>query len=214
MAQALTPIPASPSSAQNSDGRELTERGQRRKSELMEAAVRIFAEKGFQGTSVAEIVRDVGAGKGVFYWYFDSKEALFGEILREALVELRRFQAEAISDCDDPVERIALGIKASLRYFAENRHLFAMLEQAWSIDAFRARLEEGQEVVIGDTAKHVQEGIARGLIRKGDALFLAHAIFGVATHVARRFVKAETDVDQLADESVAFCLTGILNSHS
>lgn len=214
MAHALTPIPTTPSTAQNSDGKELTERGQRRKSELMEAAVRIFAEKGFQGTSVAEIVRDVGAGKGVFYWYFDSKEALFGEILRETLVELRRAQADAISDCDDPVERIALGIRASLGYFAENRHLFAMLEQAWTIDAFRARLEEGQEVVIGDTAKHVQEGINRGLIRNGDALFLAHAIFGVATHVARRFVKAKTDVDQLAEESVAFCLTGILDSHS
>lgn len=214
MAHALSPVTKKPAAAQNSDGRELTERGQRRKSELMQAAVKIFAEKGFQGTSVAEIVREVGAGKGVFYWYFSSKEALFGEILRETLVELRRFQADAIAECDDPVERIALGIRASLRYFADNRHLFAMLEQAWTIDTFRARLEEGQEVVICDTAKHVQEGIDRGLIRNGDALFLAHAIFGVATHVARRFVEVETDIEQLADESVAFCLTGVLSTYS
>lgn len=208
--QALAAI----ASAQNSDGRELTERGQRRKSELMDAAVSIFAKKGFQGTSVAEIVREVGAGKGVFYWYFDSKEALFGEILRETLIELRRFQAEAIAGSDDPVERISLGIETSLRYFADNRRLFAMLEQAWTIDAFRSRLEEGQEVVVGDTARHVQEGISRGRIRSDDPLFLAHAIFGVTTHVARRFVSSDANVDKLVEESVAFCLSGILQVQS
>lgn len=192
--------------------RELTQRGIRRKSELMEAAICVFASKGFQGASVSEIVGRVGAGKGVFYWYFTSKEALFDEILREALADVRRCQAEAIADCDDPVERIAKGIRASLRYFADHSLLLQMIEQAWTIDVFRARLDEGQEVIVGDTARHVEEGILKGSIRATEPHFLAHAIFGVTTHVARRFITTNVDIDSLIEEAVNFCLHGILET--
>ena len=50
----------------------------------MDYAATRFAENGYHPTSVAEIVQGLGVGKGVFYWYFDSKEELFLEILREA----------------------------------------------------------------------------------------------------------------------------------
>ena len=56
----------------------------------MDVAARKFAENGFHPTSVAEIVAGVGVGKGVFYWYFDSKDQLFLEILHDAQQDLRR----------------------------------------------------------------------------------------------------------------------------
>ena len=68
-----------------------------------------FAEQGYHPTSVSEIVAGLGVGKGVFYWYFDSKEQLFLEILREAQTDLRRRQQQAIADEDDPIRRIELG---------------------------------------------------------------------------------------------------------
>ena len=56
-----------------------------------------FAEGGFHPTSVAEIVSGLGVGKGVFYWYFDSKDELFLEILKDAQQGLRRAQQHAIA---------------------------------------------------------------------------------------------------------------------
>ena len=57
----------------------------------MDFAARRFAENGYHPTSVAEIVEGMGVGKGVFYWYFSSKEALLVEILREAQYDLRQW---------------------------------------------------------------------------------------------------------------------------
>src|SRR2546423_15430640 len=94
--------------------RRLTQRGRDRRSQLMEFAARRFAENGYHPTSVAEIVEGMGVGKGVFYWYFSSKEELLAEILRDAQLELRRRQQQAIGDEPDPVRRIEAGIRPTM----------------------------------------------------------------------------------------------------
>jgi len=97
--------------------RRLTQRGRERRAQLMTYATARFAENGYHPTSVAEIVQGLGVGKGVFYWYFASKEELFLEILRDAQRQLRRRQEAAIADEPDPVRRIELGIRASIAWF-------------------------------------------------------------------------------------------------
>ncbi|HEV7887024.1 MAG TPA: helix-turn-helix domain-containing protein, partial [Acidimicrobiales bacterium] len=72
--------------------RRLTSRGKERRRQLMDHATQLFADNGYHPTSVAEIVQGLGVGKGVFYWYFSSKEELLGEILRDAHLQLRRCQ--------------------------------------------------------------------------------------------------------------------------
>ena len=61
--------------------RRLTQRGRDRRRQLIDFAAHRFAENGYDPTSVAEIVSGMKVGKGVFYWYFSSKEELFLEIL-------------------------------------------------------------------------------------------------------------------------------------
>src|SRR5713101_8394184 len=102
--------------------RNLTPRGQDRRRQLMDFAARRFAANGYHPTSVAEIVSGMGVGKGVFYWYFSSKEELLIEILREAQYDLRKTQQAAIGHEADPVRRIELGIRASMDWIAEQRH--------------------------------------------------------------------------------------------
>ena len=68
----------------------MTPRGRDRRAQLMDFAAHRFAEHGYHPTSVAEIVSGIGVGKGVFYWYFTSKEELLVEILRDGQYELRR----------------------------------------------------------------------------------------------------------------------------
>ncbi len=73
----------------------------------MHRAARLFAERGYDPTSVADIVESLGVGKGVFYWYFTSKEELLAEILKASNHDLRRRQQAAIGDEPDPLERIS-----------------------------------------------------------------------------------------------------------
>src|SRR5207244_12442063 len=103
--------------------RKLTPRGRERRDQLMECGARLFAERGYHPTSVADIVAALGVGKGVFYWYFASKEELLTELLKSSNHELRKRQQQAIGDAVDPVRRIELGIRGSCEWFRGDREL-------------------------------------------------------------------------------------------
>jgi AcrR family transcriptional regulator len=176
----------------------------------MDFAAARFAENGYHPTSVAEIVQGIGVGKGVFYWYFSSKEELFLEILREAQYDLRRKQQQAIGDEPDPLRRIEAGIRASMRWFEANRNLLNLFQFAATEDRFAPALRRGQEVAHADAVRHVKEGIVDGRIRDGDPAVLAHAILGVTSQLARELIHYRGDpADEVADAAVAFCLDGL-----
>jgi AcrR family transcriptional regulator len=188
----------------------LTARGKERRRQLMDFAAARFAENGYHPTSVAEIVQGMGVGKGVFYWYFSSKEELFLEILREAQHGLRRKQQQAIGEEPDPLRRIELGIRASMGWLAENRHLFTLFQFAASEERFAPSLRRGSDVAVDDVVRHVKEGIVAGRIRDTDPLVLTHAVLGVTNHLARNFIFERGEAaDQVADAAVAFCLEGL-----
>ena len=190
--------------------RRLTQRGKDRRRQLMEHAAKRFAENGYHPTSVAEIVQGMGVGKGVFYWYFSSKEELFLEILRDAQQDLRRRQHQVIGDEVDPVRRIELGIRGTMAWLTENRQLLTLFQFAASEERFAPTLRRGQEVAIADVVPHVKEGIVAGRIRDTDPLVLTHAIVGVTNHLARAFIfERGESAEEVADAAVAFCLEGL-----
>ena len=179
----------------------------------MDFAAHRFAENGFHPTSVAEIVSGMGVGKGVFYWYFSSKEELFLEILREAQYELRRVQQQAIGDEPDPVARIESGIRASMQWLADHRHLFSVFQFAAADERFAPALRRGQDVAVGDVVRHVKEAIVSGRVRDTDPLVLTHAILGVTNNLARTFIfERGEDASAVAEEAVSFCLHGLLGT--
>jgi AcrR family transcriptional regulator len=174
------------------------------------AAVR-FAEQGYHPTSVSEIVAGLGVGKGVFYWYFDSKEQLFLEILRDAQTDLRRKQQQAIADETDPIRRIELGLRASMAWAEEHQDHNKLIQFAATEATFAGALRRGQEIAVADTVKHVKEAIAEGRIRDADPDVLAHAMVGVAGHLTRTYIYEQSEpAESVADAAVAFCLHGIL----
>lgn len=176
----------------------------------MAYAAQRFAEQGYHATSVSEIVSGLGVGKGVFYWYFDSKEQLFLEILREAQTDVRRRQQQAIGDETDPVKRIELGLRATLAWSEAHRDHNKLILFAATEAAFAGALRRGQEVAVADVVKHVKEAIAQGRIRDADPDMLAHAMVGVATHLTRVFIYERGEAaDDVADAAVAFCLQGL-----
>jgi len=179
----------------------------------MDYAAHRFAANGYHPTSVAEIVDGMGVGKGVFYWYFSSKEELFGEILRDAQHDLRRRQQAAIGSESDPVRRITLGVRASILWLSEHRHLFTLFEFAASEERFMPMLRRGQDVAIADASRHVMDAIAAGLIADTDPLIVSHAILGVTNQLARTFVLHRGDpAEDVAEAAVAFCLGGLFGA--
>jgi len=191
--------------------RRLTQRGEARRQELLDFATVRFAENGYHPTSVAEIVQGVGVGKGVFYWYFESKEQLLLEILKDAQLGLRRAQQQAIADEGDPVRRIELGIRASLAWSEAHRDVNNLIQFASTDGRFTGALERGQETAVADVMRHLDDGISRGEIRDVDPRMLAHAILGATGQLARVFIHDQgVPASEVADAVVAFVLDGLL----
>jgi len=192
--------------------RRLTPRGHQRRAELMAFATTRFATNGYHPTSVAEIVGGLGVGKGVFYWYFSSKDELLTEILRDAQRNLRAAQLEAIGDEADPVRRIEVGIRASLAWSERNRDVFTLFQFATTDDRFSGLVGRGQQTALRDVAAQVAEAMANGTVRRGDPELAAHAVLGVTTHLAREFIHARgRQASEVADATVAFVLNGLLS---
>lgn len=183
------------------DDRKLTSRGQERRDELIQFAVTRFAEQGYHPTSVAEIVDGVGVGKGVFYWYFSSKEDLLREILSDGLLQIRRHQQAAIRDEPNPLNRIEKGVRASLEWLSDHTEVMRLFDFAWTEQTFAADLHKGLEISLEDTARHLREAMRAGLIPSGDAKTIAIAIRGTTEEVARVSAAGfgEVNVDAVVD---------------
>jgi AcrR family transcriptional regulator len=108
--------------------RQLTTQGAERKQQLLDAAARLFAEQGYASTRVVDIVDAAGVAKGLFYWYFENKEALFRELATNIRHRLRRQQAAAIDDDAPALVRLLQGAVASVRFMAEHAAFFSLLE--------------------------------------------------------------------------------------
>ena len=190
--------------------RRLTPRGKERRAQLIEYATERFARHGYHPTSVADIVDGLGVGKGVFYWYFESKEELFVEILRTAQRDMRRRQQRAIADVADPVQRIELGIRAAVEWMAEHNDLRRLFEFARTEAAFIPSMQAGQSVLVADAVVHLKEAIVEGRIPDRDPEALALAILGVANQLTNVYIDGRgEDPHHVADLVVDFCMEGL-----
>ena len=196
--------------------RKLTRRGTERRGQVLEAAAKLFAEQSYHGTTVSDICDTIGVGKGVFYWYFPSKQAVFMELLQDSLLELRRAQQLAIAEVDDPVRRIEQGIRASIEFFRHNPGFLSMIRIAGRYDEFVGLIELGHQTVVADTATHIKEGMSLGEIRDGDPEMMAHGVLAVILHFVETYFDGEAKVvhdrPELAEEAVAFCMKGMMST--
>jgi len=181
--------------------RRLTDQGRERKQQLVDQAASLFADRGYDDTRVVDICAGAGVAKGLFYWYFENKEALFAELVRSMRLRLRTAQAEAI-DLDAPaLVRIRQGTEASVRFMAQHRAYFALLEVEQRSNGLAAVLREGTEIHAADTARLVKEAQAEGEIPEDrETQLLALGVVGAVAHFSHfhRSGRIEMDVDALA----------------
>ncbi|GAB3326149.1 TetR/AcrR family transcriptional regulator [Haliea atlantica] len=83
-----------------------------RVAEILTAATRIFADKGYQTADVETVAAAAGVGKGTVYRYFTTKEVLFTEALRFNLERLRCEVQQARANQDNALEQLREGMRA------------------------------------------------------------------------------------------------------
>jgi len=192
-------------------GRRLTEQGRERREQLLAAAGELFAERGYQATRIADICERAGAAKGLFYWYFDTKEALFADLVRDTRQRLRRAQAAAIDPEADPLTQLRQGTESSVRFMADHRSFFALLEGEQHAAGMSSLLSEGTDQHTADTAARIAAAQRAGLLPDHeDPMLLALGVVGAVGYFSHWHRTGRIDLD--ADALAAFVADWVLRA--
>ena len=191
-------------------------RGEATRSAIMKAAIALFAQNGFKGTSVREIVKNAETSMGSFYHHFQDKADLFIQIADEGSLAVRRFMRGAGNfDSDMPLEERTWNffnayIEAADKHDAMVLLLISEKETlppkvkrvvAEEIDRHRRELEQG-----------LTAGVAAGVLEPMDARMASEAIVGMVLHLVRVYftdvsVKREDVVSALARSTIGILRT-------
>ncbi len=140
---------------------------------LMEAALHLFAERGYDATTVKDITDAVGVAKGTFFNYFQTKEAVLPAIAAHRLEQLEEALTPERGAPASPVERI----KLALRLVAEDPLCERQLAQRLFAAIMRRRELSPGHALRDLLADQVRQAQAAGEIRHDlDPLYLAGAV--------------------------------------
>ncbi len=192
--------------------RQHTEHGLERKQQLLDAAAELFAARGYSATRIADICDAAGVAKGLFYWYFPTKGALFAELVRSMRLRLRRAQGAAMDPATDAVARIADGAEASVRFMADHAAYFALLDVERSDPAVADVLAEGAGVYLDDVRRLVQDGQRAGTIADAPADLIAVGVLGTVSSFSNSYRNGRLGGDITVDELAGFVRRWVINA--
>ena len=124
-----------PAPEQTSDGKTpRTARGQRTLRKILDAALEEFGEKGFSEGSIVGITSRAHVALGTFYTYFDSKEAVFQELVRDMSAQVRDHVAPVLAGATDALDGEGLALESFLAFVRTHRQVYRIIDEAEFVD--------------------------------------------------------------------------------
>jgi AcrR family transcriptional regulator len=181
-----------------------------RRSELTREAAKLFARKGYHGTSIGDIADALGVQKGSLYSHIASKEDLLYETMREGAAAFHG-ALDAIPEDLPATEKIRLALRGHLRVVAEQLDVATVFVQEWRY------LEGGRREEIVAERRRYEERI-RDLFREGRELSelradldesVAALLLLSAANWAYTWLQPGRNTDELADRFYALLVDGM-----
>jgi AcrR family transcriptional regulator len=147
------------------------------RQQLLTAACEVFAERGYQGTSVGAITGRADTAHGTFYLYFKNKEDAFCQVMESVILEELAISAEAPPAVESPVGRLELVIRGFLSAYAPRIGLWrAVIEGMLQSARIREVWLDLRRTFIHRIATALEEECQKGNVRPLDPLMSAHAL--------------------------------------
>jgi len=181
-----------------------------RRLQLSREAARLFAEKGYHGTSIGDLAKAMGVQKGSLYAHIASKEDLLYETMREG-ADAFHSALDAIPDELPATEKIRFALRGHLRVVAEQLDVATVFMREWrylegerrdEILAERRRYEDRVRALF-------REGRERGELRTDLDDATAALLTLSAANWAYTWLQPGRDTDELADRFYLVLIDGI-----
>jgi len=170
-------------------------RAHARRDRILDAALRVFAARGYHAASVDEIAARADTSKGGVYFHFPGKQALFLALLEWAHRELRQRVDEAVATADEPLAKADAALRAVMSAFAGHRRLarIVMIDALGAGKAFHDRVLAIQEEFVALVRALLEEAKAAGAIAADvDPALAARAWFGAVNAVVLGWLTAKS----------------------
>lgn len=210
MADDACPVTAAaPAEAVSGGKREETKRANR--SAILDAARAVFAEMGYEASSVRDIIRRTPLSVGAFYNYYRSKEEVYEALAADGARRFKPILRTEYARATDFDSFLRAALTAYFR-FSVDEH------EAWQIDRPPAdgmhphvRVDGPEARAVYDEVKAViADGIERGLAPRVDADYLAAACIGVAREVCDRMIaRRPLDLDGAVEFALMMITGGV-----
>ena len=160
------------------------------RQKILEAAVKVFANKGYHDTRVDEIVSASNTSKGAVYFHFPGKQEVFLTIIDELASLLETRLAEAISQEQDGVHKVNRALQICLETFSKYQKLAKIfLVQAVGLgSAFEEKRLEILDRFVRVIKRNLDQAVAEGDIPPLDTEVAAYAWMGAINEVIIRWV--------------------------
>ena len=162
--------------------------------QIIEAAVKVFAKKGFYNAKVSEIAREAGVADGTIYLYFKNKDDILISLFEEKMQMLILRVEEAISEVDDPLDQVRAFVAQHLFMIEEHKHLAEVMQiELRQSSKFMRRYVPVKFLEYLDiVGKIIEDGKTAGVIRPDVMPAIAkRALFGALDEMLLYWVLAK-----------------------
>ena len=178
---------------------------------ILDAARDVFAEIGYGGTTVRDIIRRTNLASGTFYNYFDSKEAVFNALSDEIGMELRQLLRDVRQRATSFDGFIEATFLTYFSYYAKNRENYMLTRSNRGRDGMN-EVMQGPQVRAGlaELSDDIHQAIAEGVIPQLDVEFLTASLGGVAFSILDEMMEREPlDPQAAAQFATRLFMTGV-----
>lgn len=173
-------------------------KGQRTRARLLEAGRRVFEERGYLDARIVDIASGAGIAVGSFYTYFDSKEALFRDLVQEVNLGMFPPPPEDLRELD-PVASIELTNRHFVDFYSKNAKILGIMESvATFIPEFRETRLETRKRSVRRNEKAIARFQAEGVVDPDlDPYLAANALVAMVSNFTYAWfvLGEEFDVD-------------------
>jgi len=179
-------------------------------AQILRAAEKLFAKKGFYPTTIDEIAKDAKSAKGTIYLYFNNKEDLFFSVIETKLDLLLNKIQEAVEKPGSASQRIKAAISIHLKFLEENKNFFKVMQsfpeglKKKLERKLKGRVVEKQSRYIEILDRLIQEAIDRKEIKALDSKKLAVILMGIVHSLTVYWISQREKKSLSTDKSLAW----------
>ncbi len=150
------------------------------KRKIFETSMKLFAEKGYDATSIEDITETVGVAKGTLYYHFTSKEEIFDFLVEEGIKLLQNSVDIKTAKYTNYLDKIKAIVLIQIKIVNKYENLInIILTQLWGKEKRNQKCQKLIYNYIDKIEETVKIGISKGQIKEGDSKIIASEIYGL-----------------------------------